>query len=96
MGFERVTSVRPSVRPFVRKRLGFGALDGVRAPSPRLLYSVGDCSMIQLNDSETLVSVQQVFSTRNRPASQNKGVDRNEVRGLLVRLIGFYSVTKTF
>ena len=54
-----LTSVRPSVRT---KRLGFGALDGVRAPSPRPLYSVGDCSMIQLNDSESLVSVQQVFS----------------------------------
>jgi hypothetical protein len=55
-------SVRPCVRVCVTKRLGFGALDGVRAPSPRLLYSVGDCSMIQLNDSESLVSVQQVFS----------------------------------
>ena len=60
VGFERVTSVRPSVRP--RKRLGFGALDGVRAPSPRLLYSVGDWSMIQLNDSESLVSVLEGFS----------------------------------
>ena len=59
-------SVRPSVRSFVRssvpKRLGFGALDGVRARSPRPLYSVGDWSMIQLKDSESLVSVQQVFS----------------------------------
>ena len=68
VGFERVTSVRPSVRPFVRssvtKRLGFGALDGVRAPSPRRLYSVGDCSMIQLNDSESLVSVLEGFSDR--------------------------------
>ena len=65
--------VRSSVRPSVTKRLGFGALDGMRAPSPRLLYSVGDCSMIQLNDSESLVSVQQVFSdhrARPRPDTQ--------------------------
>ena len=60
--------VRPSVRPSVTKRLGFGALDGVRAPSPRPLYSVGDCSMIQLNDSESLVSVLEGFSDhRARP-----------------------------
>ena len=66
-GFERVTS-RVFVRPSVRKRLGLGALDGVRAPSPRLLYSVGDCSMIQLNDSESLVSVLEGFSDhRARP-----------------------------
>ncbi len=51
-----------SVHPFVTKRLGFDALDGVRAPSPQLLYSVGGWPMIQLNDSESLVSVQQVFS----------------------------------
>ena len=64
-GFERVTfrpSVRSFVRPSVPKRLGFGALDGVRAPSPRLLYSVGGCSIIQLNDSESLVSVLEGFS----------------------------------
>ena len=62
VGFERVTRVRPSVCASVTKRLGFGALDEVGAPSPRLLYSVGDCSMIQLKDSESLVSVLQVFS----------------------------------
>ena len=62
VGFERVTSVRPFVRSSVAKRLGFGALDGVRAPSPRLLYSVGDWHMIQLNDSESLVSVLEGFS----------------------------------
>ena len=65
MGFERVTSVRTSVT----KRLNFRALVRVRAPSPRLLYSVGDWSMIQLNDSESLVSVQQVFSDHRARAS---------------------------
>ena len=70
-------SVRPSVRPFVTKRLGFGALDGVRAPSPRPLYSVGDWSMIQLNDSESLVSVQQVFSDhRARPPTGHTNLVR--------------------
>ena len=54
--------VRSSVRSSVAKRLVFRALDGVCRTSPRPLYSVGDCSMIQLNDSESLVSVQQVFS----------------------------------
>ena len=54
-------SVRPCVRPCVRMSLDFRPLDRVRAPSPRLLYSVGDCYMIQLNDSESLVSGLQVF-----------------------------------
>ena len=72
MGFERVTS-RPSVRVSVTKRLGFGALDGVGAPSPGLLYPVGDWPMIQLNDSESLVSVQKVFSDhRARAATGQK------------------------
>ena len=60
VGFERVT-FRPCVRPSRVCGLNFRALDRVRAPSPRLLYSVGDCYMIQLNDSESLVSVLQVF-----------------------------------
>ena len=60
VGFERVT-FRVCVRVCVRMSLDFRALDRVRAPSPRLLYSVGDCYMIQLNDSESLVSVLQVF-----------------------------------
>ena len=73
VGFERVTfrpsvrvSVRPSVRVSVRMSLDFRPLDRVRAPSPRPLYSVGECYMIQLNDSESLVSVQQIFSKRGR------------------------------
>ena len=74
--------VRPSVRPSVRKRLGFGALDGVRAPSPRLLYSVGDWSMIQLNDSESLVSVPQVFSDhRARPSWRHTNLVRSPCMG---------------
>ena len=60
-------SVRPCV--CVTKRLGFGALDGVCRTSPRLLYSVGDCSMIQLNDSESLVSVLEGFSDHRARAS---------------------------
>ena len=79
VGFERVTfrpSVRVCVRVSVTKRLGFGALDGVGAPSPRLLYSVGDCSMIQLNDSESLVSVLEGFSDhRARAPTGQTNVD---------------------
>ena len=60
---------RRFVRTSVTKRLGFGALDGVCRTSPRLLYSVGDCSMIQLNDSESLVSVLEGFSDHRASAS---------------------------
>ena len=75
-------SVRPFVRPFVPKRLGFGALDGVRAPSPRPLYSVGDWSMIQLNDSESLVSVLEGFSDhRARPPTGHTNLVRSPCMG---------------
>ena len=56
-----VPCVRPCVRPSVRVSLDFRALARVRRPSPRPLYSVGDCYMIQLNDFESLVSGLQVF-----------------------------------
>ena len=72
-------SVRPCVCVCVSvtKRLGFGALDGVCRTSPRLLYSVGDCSMIQLNDSESLVSVLEVFSDhRARPPTGHTNLVR--------------------